>query len=161
MAEYIPDNWTDGEGKTHKLKKEGKIVEDLPTGPDGEVLGASFVSQYLGLECRLIRKEYEKDGEGVTTHKPNTGVVLRFRGGHLMIKNKTLLKLLMEDTAFRDGPALMNPEDPGGFWRAAGYITEAIVHIPVADTVTKPAFKDIDFKKMNIPEGGFKKLQKV
>ena len=159
--EYIPDNWTDSEGKTHKLKFEGKVIEDLPKGPDGEVLGASFVSQYLGLECRLIRKEYEKDAEGTTVHKPNTGVVLRFKGGHLTIKNKVLLKLFMDGAGFKNGKARMNLEDPGGVWRAMGYVTEKIIQIPVADTAIKPTFKDLDFKKIKIPEEGFNKLQQV
>ena len=138
MREEIPTKWTDPEtGKTHNLQNK-----TLP-------VPATFVSNYGGLTVKLVSKDSKKNEQsGMWEPVEGTGCTIRFKGGHLLVSNKRLLKLLMDHEDYQRGKWRPDPEDPTGFWRQIGTVKVQTVQVAVFDGVTQPKFGDLQLDKV-------------
>lgn len=118
-------------------------THDLP-------MEASFTcTPYTGTQFNLIPFKYKMSKEDNMPERiPDTGLHIKFKGGFFTVHNLNLLNIILQSKAFRDNKIQINPEDPKGFWRAAGFIKT--VAVPVIDkiTVSKPTTEDIDLKKV-------------
>lgn len=115
-------------------------------------LPATFVSDAKELRLYLIPVESETGPDNTQRRKANTGCRLKFEDHRFLCENKALLKLLLNHKNFNMATRgfRMDPEDPNGFWRAAGKVrTKEITVIDLETVSGEVTFKDLDFKKIN------------
>ena len=117
-------------------------MEHVPKPFDKKDLkvAAVFISKDVGLEITLKPIETMKDNPGERDYK--TGLKIKFEGGVKYIFNKAILKKMMNNSAYKKGEIRIHPEDPTGFWRAAGIIKPEIRETVISKEVPNPAFTD-------------------
>lgn len=117
-------------------------MEHIPKPFDKKDLkvAAVFISKDVGLEITLKPIETMKDNPGERDYK--TGLKIKFEGGVKYIFNKAILKKMMNNSAYKKGEIRIHPEDPTGFWRAAGIIKPEIRETVISKEVPNPAFTD-------------------
>lgn len=121
-------------------------MEHIPKPYDKKDLkvAAVLISQDIGLEITLRPIETMKDNPGERDYK--TGLKIKFEGGVKYITNKAVLKMIMSSSAYNRGEIRIHPEDPTGFWRAAGIIKPEIRETVISKEVPNPRF-DNDFEE--------------
>ena len=113
-------------------------------------ISAIFESKQKEMRVFIIAPETEEGPEKQTRKKQGTGLRVRFRSGYLPIKNKAVLKLLLNHKQFNAGGIgfKIQSRDDSGFWRAMGLIEPKPVLMVNDSCVGVAKFKDIDFKKI-------------
>lgn len=130
-------------------------MEHIPKPYDKKDLkvAAVLISQDVGLEITLRPIETMKDNPGERDFK--TGLKIKFEGGVKYITNKAVLKMIMSSSAYNRGEIRVHPEDPTGFWRAAGVIKPEIRETVITKEVPNPQFTDTfneSLKEMKVPK---------
>ena len=115
------------------------VTEDL-------LIPATFLSKHKEMRVWLIPVESVMGPDNTVQRVPNTGCRVRFKDFRLLVRNKAVLKLMMEHKKFNQGNYgySIDEQDPSGFWRANGVVkTRQVTAMVKADT-TSVAFKDLD-----------------
>lgn len=82
----------------------------------------------------------------------NTSIRLYFEGYRKEIKNKKLLKMVMESKFYKNGDIIIDAEDPTGFWRQVGGLEVVEKPVIIKANLKVPGVGDIDFAKVTKPE---------
>ena len=154
--EYIPHKIKCPTGATNKQGKPLMLdlhKEDLP-------VHATFISEDIGLIIYLAASEYHLVGD-VQEKIEGTGCKVQFRGGHMVVKNSNILKLLMMSYAYLRNTVRIDPEDHTGFWRQSGMVKFEMRPVIVDYEVKRPTFDQLNPTKMIISEEPIQPIEKV
>ena len=105
---------------------------------------ATFWSDAKFRKIFLLPPEEEKSPMGQIRKKPQTGLRVNFTNGVLYVRNKAVLKMLLEHRALGNANGFhIHNEDPTGFWRTQGVVETAQIHV-VKDVNRGVKFDDLD-----------------
>jgi len=106
-----------------------------------------------GLEIVLVpAKEVFDETQRQVVKVADTGCRIKFRGGYLEVRNKSILDLIMHSNAYERGDVQINKEDPTGFWRDCGAVEEIQVPTFKASGSTNPGYDTLNLKAVTKPD---------
>lgn len=113
-------------------------------------VAATFISDKPLLKVLLAPVAQIKNVDGTVSADRKTGCRVFFKGGRYVCENLAVFKFMMAHKAFERGMLGYNidPEDPTGFWRAAGVVEEREVKTFVVDSTKNVGDMTIDPKKI-------------